>query len=502
MERGNPEFVPLMEREKAGLEVASSTEGKIEEVVMSSGIYRGPEDESSKNLLSFSYNEENGDFKGERDVTGIEFIFIKDVLATLPSGTKLKIFVQKDEFGKQKKFLEEWRDALKAVGIDQDRVDMEVVESWKKAYAGGWMRDYMLLSADGERVFIPRCNTSQRDQSDLSKFSTDVAKKLKLEPLQCPFYFEGGDVKVDNERLFVGALSLIGEISLDSEERKIKPAKNDNALIEEKISKMQNFFGGEVVLVGRNFLNQKLNNKEFPTFSNSTQREILMPPLFHLDLYFTPLGNNQVAIGDVDLLVDLVKKQSDSPGQSFLNSVEQVRTSIVQQLDGFVSEKYSSIFRMADVFSGDFIDYLNEGSQSVRGREFDVIKRYLNSVADEAAAAGMEVVRLPFLPSIYKRDITNGAFITYNNSLVENYEEEGNRRRRIWIPTFGPKHGSRKLANGERVATDMLNIIDNEAARILRRIGFEVVPVGSGMEKTLLGGSLNCKFLDIRNKKK
>jgi hypothetical protein len=100
----------------------------------------------------------------------------------------------------------------------------------------------------------------------------------------------------------------------------------------------------------------------------------------------------------------------------------------------------------------------------------------LNAVSGQLVAQGYFVERVPLLP--FTSELApNGAWYSYNNSLVEVTDDA----RRVVLPGYG---------TGDRTALDRL---DAYAADVWARIGFEVrVARGPFAHLAQLGGSVRC----------
>ncbi len=492
MEGRSREFSPPVEYLKKNLEVASGTSGRISEVLMATDITRDGENSVYYDTLG----DLKVSFRGQQ-----QMVLIKKFLASLPEGVKLKIIVQEEGDGNSRRALEDLQESLRVTGIDPDRVETEIVESPEKSKSNVWLRDYMLMGADGKTVYAPRHDLVNDKGNNKISFVKDVAKKLGLNVVDCPFYFEGGDLRPDGDRLYVGASMLAHDIVLDQQTEKSGWPKIDIPNLKDKVKELQSFWGGEVVLVGEDYLERELSVSG--GLFNLTDREkdnrYLGISPYHLDLYFTPLGHNQVAVGDVNLFLSLLKSEGGANGEYFLASLEESFRKLSEQAEGYPKDAFR---KSTQKFSKDVMALLSSQpnynyGQADRLKGIENARQYLDDVSSQMERMGLEVVRLPLMPIDLGGKVSS-ALITYNNSLVEDFEENGQEKRRIWLSTFGAGRRSRAILGNKRILTDVLDLVDGEARKILKKAGLQTVAIDSGLELTVAGGSINCCLMDIR----
>ncbi|MDO8509579.1 MAG: hypothetical protein Q7S24_00360 [bacterium] len=477
-----------------GRELASSVDGRIKEVLVSFGpITRRGLFASAD--ISWRHEKMSG-----TDYGSMSLIMIKNLVQTLPDGVKLKVVARSNvNHDGNESLLAEFYSALQSVGIDNNRVELEIIPNRHQDITKSWMRDRFLLSADNKKMFVPYL---QDEKNEYSKFLSELAVSLGLEIIHCPFYFEGGDIKVIADKMYLGTKTVVDNL-------KDRRADDQTTEYQKLLKEFSDFFGMEVVVVGQQNFSSKL---EHATYAS----ELTFPPLFHLDLYYTPLGNNDkgqplVAIGDVSLFYKIIKEQGDDWVEQLHNSFEAVKARKKQESIGFDSNKINvkaleSGIRNATgpEMKGDFDQFLQkDGRRMIRSAS--LIRRislYLDQVADEARQRGFEVVRLPLMPQIadapFSINLGDTALITYNNSLVEDFTDKGEHKKRVWLPNYGRTWKSKKDPDGKRKSTDLLDIVDREAERILRGVGCIVQNVDFGVEHTVDDGSLHCRLLEFR----
>ncbi len=480
--RRNFDFLPARETELFKPEVASNVEGKIEQVIWTTGFNFDSEEGS---LWAHRY----GDMLKGGEVAGLKLVFLKNLLADLPKDVVLKIIVSKSPNENTKKLISDLSEALVNVGADEKRLQIEVSENAYQGRNKEWARDYWLLANDGQTIYTPNYQAKKDKELQLNQYSETAAEGLGLKRIECPFYFEGGDIRVAESKMFIGLDTILDNLKAS------KISITLDAILE-MAQKFSRWFGmEEVEVVGLDYVKKIISDQSFRQSNQIEKDKMLRPPFFHTDLYFTPLGGGKVAIGDIKQFFRILS-ESGCDEKNIKYSFLQVLNKLNEQLKGF--SKLADFERMLKDCVGTILDVVNSGQSIENHPAIGRIQLFLDRVAEQMEESGFEVIRLPIMPNFgNERTNDRSAMITYNNSLVEKYFDGQSVVSRIWLPSYGANR--RSIDNdGRRVPADALDMVDDEARRILKNNGIEPLPIETGFERSLYGGSLNCSLLEKR----
>jgi len=299
-----------------------------------------------------------------------------------------------------------------------------------------WARDsYVMVKApDGKNaVMEPRGRTRYPGLSDRNVADRIVATTGER-LITSPLVFDGGDLRVSGENLFVGAITIIQNIP------KGKLATPDN--VQQVVEKFQKQFGKKVIVVG---FTQEIDAQGnaggylAPLQTTAEKAE----PVFHLDLYFTPLNNNTIAIGDPAL----TKKVLKSMGKSIFSKREAELSGKGTLAEGL------KIMEALKRFKG------SKGSLPNQ--------RQLDQVASDMKAKGFNVIRVPYFQ--------DGDYpMSYNNVLVENFKDGNEQVTQVSLPQYG------------------IPELDKIAIKVYQKAGIKVIPIDGLLPGIYQMGALDC----------
>jgi N-dimethylarginine dimethylaminohydrolase len=247
-------------------------------------------------------------------------------------------------------------------------------------YSYGWSRDGRLILQylDGTIAVIQPERTIRGDSSSISDILCMNYPDLVTDVQTTRLYFEGGDIVVDGEHVFLGYNTVeynMGSLGLSENE---------------VVALFQDMLGKEVVVIG--------------------SRDI-RPPYGHVDMYLTPVGDNTVLLGDPSLCSYIIQGWTEEERREHLFDIA-----------GRMFEYFITVnFNMFDIL-------LNYNLSSEISGGLDWIEVQLKEM-------GFNVVRVPLLipPSRGLGDLQTIPFITYNNVLLENHEGG----KIVYMPVYG-----------------------------------------------------------------
>lgn len=255
--------------------------------------------------------------------------------------------------------------------------------------------------------------------------------------------FEGGNIVVDEEKVFIGENTIIlNAITL-------------NKAPEEIVEIFQTEFKREVMVIGP-----------------------APQPIPHIDMMLTPLGNNKIAIADSKLGAKIVKNILDTQPEA------------IQQ---FEKKSEQWFFGHPDIQSLQLINGETYPSPELEGatpkaiEESFKLAEYLDALAETFEQRDYQVFRIPLLQQWDTSDPTKQPqhsdtadkqyrprldypILTYNNVLLEQ-RQGGNR---VYLPQYG------------------LLGLDLAAENHWQQAGFDVVKVSGFTTSALYGGALRC----------
>ncbi len=387
-----------LEELESSVEIASNTEGKIQEVIF----------QRSGDYFDFAY---------------ISFLQNRpDILITMVVSSEEE---KRDFLGK-----------MKIADIPSSRCRFIVMGVNDKDISV-WARDsyVMTRTSDGKNVVMePRGRTYYPGHGD-----RDVADRIVATTgerlITSPLIFDGGDMRASGKYLFVGAITIIQNIPAG------ELATPEN--VQKVVAKFKKQFGKEVIVVG---FTQKIdehgNAGEYlaPLKTDMDKAE----PVFHLDLYFTPLSNNTIAIADPQLTKEILEKMKDTDFDKATVELQKYEdnTYLIERTIGALKQ-----FRNA--------------TESLSNQED------LDRIAADMKSQGFNVIRIPY----FQRYVSP---ISYNNALVENFLENGKQITQISLPQYGIKE------------------LDESAVHAYERAGVRVLPINGLFRGIDLMGALNC----------
>ncbi|MBU0757033.1 MAG: hypothetical protein KKF44_03130 [Nanoarchaeota archaeon] len=195
----------------------------------------------------------------------------------------------------------------------------------------------------------------------------------------------------------------------------------------------------------------------FSTMFEDKDIEILsdVPDLFkHIDVKAAYVGHNRFVVGDIEMAVRIINEDTD-PKE-------------IEEWEDRMKEEYRLF---------PFIQTLTELSM-----EYDV---NLDDFANDIAALGYKVIRIPYLPNLYnlenEQNIRTPGLI-YPNVIVmvdeENPIDDPTFKPRVLMPTYG------------------LKSLDEAAKRVYENLGFEVREIPSVLP-SIYNGAIHCLTNDI-----
>jgi hypothetical protein len=269
---------------------------------------------------------------------------------------------------------------------------------------------------------------------DDDQMANALAEALQIDVRQSSLEFEGGNIVVGNESVFIG---------FDTIEKNMKNLQLESPVVVDRFAVE---FGRPVVVVGE-------------------QKQTIG----HIDMVFTPLGDNKVAVADSRLGASIVKESlASAPLQ-------------IERFERRCEKKFFGHPRISKV-------QLRGGGAISRpplvGKTVQVLDESLalaselDQIAQQVEAAGFNVVRIPALiPAQSDRVDEFGnakpeyPFLTYNNVLME---IEDATTRIVYLPQYG------------------LSTLDAEARLVWENLGYDVRPIRGFAISSMYGGALRC----------
>lgn len=495
MRQHSPERMPSLEvAEEETIPILSDTEGRITKLVATS-TFLFATDEAELDEIPMAkryghyYDPQDSHLK-TAELAGLKLLFLKELLASLPAGVTLVMVIPTTMNARHTgRLIADFRAGLASMGIDDGRVEIKLAPNSLQLGKTEWARDYWAVGGDNRTLIVPNYGISDRKLGsvrNMDNYAAKFADGLGLEKVDCPFYFEGGDLKSDNGVLYIGLDGIIS--NLEKEKRHINIDE-----VKSMARRMGEWFGMEPYIVGLEFLEHTLKNSPrfFSQKSSDRAKEIKMP-FFHIDLFFTPLGDNKFAVGDIGLALDILRDEfGENAGSVMRMSLDQIDRKVYQELGetagtiDFAESLSKKIKPTINALEG----RLSNGMRMFLEQAMDFLDDFTNGLTE----SGREVIRLPLLPDV----ISRGAIVTYNNSLVQNFYEDGSYAHQVIMPTFGVPRRT-VIDSGKHVRSDAFHVLDEAAKKILNRAGFSTITVPNGFTRLAYAGSLNCGLLAIR----
>ena len=379
---------------ESGVEISSNTEGKIQEIIF----------------------QRRGD---GFDATYLSFLQKRpDISVTMVVSSE----EEKEDFVKK----------VQKAQLQQNRCNF-VVMGTNDRDISVWARDsyVMTRTSDGKSaVMEPKGRTRYPSAGD-----RDVADRIVAttgeQLLTSQLIFDGGDMRASGEYLFVGAITIMQNIPQG------KSATPEN--VQEVMNKFEKQFGKKIKVVGST---QEINkNGEKGKYLEPVSTDVeKAEPVFHLDLYFTPLNNKTIAIADPNLTKKILQNMQDK-------NFSEMATELMEGIGSYEILQELRQFR--------------DTSESLPSQ------KELDRIAAEMESQGFTIIRVPYFQAL-------NFPVSYNNSLIENYSENNEQITQISIPQYGIK------------------ALDAAARNVYEQAGMKVIPIDGLAPGVTQMGALNC----------
>ena len=323
----------------------------------------------------------------------------------------------------------------------------KLVESWKIAEPqrfnyleltqpmNFWVRDDFVV-ASGNRLIVPQRHTHQ----GLPESLVEITKNEKLSSVYSTLKFDGGNVVVGDNVVFVGYNLILENIS---------PAlPTEKALYKSMVQ----LFGKPVIAVG---------SPEAPV------------PHEHIDMFITPLHDGSLLVGDPKMAVDILDKQPGLMHQAygkvyFDETTTPLQADIKQALfstDDFVSRLNGDLL-VANASSEEPEEELTLPMLYAKNALPSTIRSFDRIVTDLRNKGFKKIRRIPIL---INRNIDQGPFITYNNMLLDDVAG----KKIAYLPRYN------------------LAPLDQAAKQVMEKAGYEVRPIDV-QNIAFYDGTLRC----------
>lgn len=395
-----------------------------------------------------------------------KIILAQDILAVLPSHTRLKIIAPLANSNQDPLISSEI--ITSRVAISDVLADVFPPENhfcpansdfeYESVKDSKWLRDHGIIDSVSNKLIIPFSIHS--DDKEMNKFMDSMSQSLGLEVVNAPFDFTGGNILFNGNHVFIG----------EDEIRKSIPSFFESK--EKALESIGEFFQKEVQILGAS------------EYQNTAQE------VFHLDLCVTFLGDKQVSVADIDIFNNLLGSRS------YVNDIINALDLAMFNEEQYYEKKIPSILSPTGVMRdsnhchevvSDSIYELHKDAHF----KIDRTRRYLNGIAEKLSGLGYEVIRTPFIPSLSEKIHINGAHISYNNSIVENFSNKTISQKNIYMMRFGAP-----LENGR--SPNILQLMDLTAQETYESVGFKVLWLDAGVRNAPELGFLHCLTLEKR----
>lgn len=196
-------------------------------------------------------------------------------------------------------------------------------------------------------------------------------------------------------------------------------------------------------------LEQKFNSKLYIIGRDdpSTDR-VESQPVFHIDMCVTQLDKKTVLLADPKIAADTLKKLKEENPDEYEKQIEEFCSSagISRHTCEMWLERSSARY-----------------TYSEEDTNFDAARKHLES-------EGFKVISIPYISGSSHRI----PYMTYNNCLMNDYTaEDGRHVKQVFLPTYG------------------LKAVDDQAIKIYKDLGYEVIPLDFN-DTAKLQGALRC----------
>lgn len=357
---------------------------------------------------------------------------------------------------------------LKGKGIDPHRANITFIElephrTWQLRDAFyPFIRDIFIMADDNTIILPKRAKRFSVDYSAMEEEIDYVKGMLGFKVIISDLVFSGGDIIFTDRFQYIGINTILANIDGKPSKEKVEAVKK----------KFEEQFGRSVIIV-----------------SDKEAQPIGHHDIFHVDMYLTPVGENEVLLADSVLGYNLMEELPRGSFESSCRNIYKERRKLVaegllydrlardpQELDNHEkpSDNITGLMPASREFQGLITPGYSNKEASLE------LQRCLSLIEQNLTQQGIVVAGyLPYL-QLWKGD----HFFTYNNMLLEDYTESDQKRvRRALVGISG------------------MTGIDIYAEDVLRGFGFEVVPISGTFE--LLGagsrGGLHCLTNETRS---
>ncbi len=331
-------------------------------------------------------------------------------------------------------------DSVQVLLLVSDRASFETnsgnnrvkfIELPKKTDISIWPQDpFIVVGTPDHKKLITPCVFDREDDHIMP---IGLGEMLDIPVIRSELHFEGGNIVSGEEAVFIG----FNTIAINS-----KLLEVDAAVIR---SKFQKLFGRRVIVVGEE------------------QQEVT-----HIDLVFTPLPGNRIAIADSRLGASLMQNLLDNNPEEMASFEQQAENNFFGRAD---------ITELADQLGNSIVRPAVVGKAQENIKASIAAGDQLDAIAQQMSEAGYEVERVPALvPDLTLqrkqsgKEKTNYPFLTYNNVLLE----ERNGTSVVYLPQFD------------------CPTLDNAAAERWAEMGFKVKTISGFSTSAMYGGALRC----------
>lgn len=308
-----------------------------------------------------------------------------------------------------------------------------------------WPQDpfVVLTSSHGNEILMSKKFERADDAAMAPHLAEHLGWPLTLSSLE----FEGGNIVVDEDKVFIGENTIVFN------------ALSKDKTVKEIVQQFQQDFKREVFVIG-------------PT----------PQPIPHIDMILTPLGNKQFAVADSRLGAAVVQKiLNENPAQ-----VEQFELQSEQYFFGHPDIEAIQLVN-GEVYHAPGL----QGASNIAVEQSLKLADYLDALSASLQKKGYRVFRVPLLqqwqedlPTFTDEQLSNDSYrprlnypiLTYNNVLLESRENE----KRVYLPQYG------------------LATLDESAQQSWEEIGYKVIQVDGFTTSALYGGALRCSVKVLR----
>jgi hypothetical protein len=455
-----------------------------------------------------------------------DLLFISNVNKDIPADIALNIHLVGPEDETEK--IEDHVKAVVEFSDTSPKREINISRSTNQIASAGWIRDNAVRASNGKEIIMTSVRGFMNFERifDRSFLETQLAKEGQ-EVVHAPFYFDGGNIRSADGVVFLGPQVLRNNVVFSKIDSVIRTPEEEEKLLVKDVTleavkniqkDIEKFLQGETQIVG---------GEKYAT-------EYEAQPIYHIDLFFTPLGDDAFAIGDTNVVADLMREYEDDEGNvseamlaSFMQILKKEDERLGDNFDEYIDLEYEEsddedseggdlgggsemVYPMGSFALGDeylpnmFNDRIyrklkeNKNLENAQGEDEALLHdaiQFLDDTQKQISSMGSRVVKVPFIPLANPKE-QKGAFITYNNVLIDRGGEDG--KPRVFLPYYGKK----KPFSHERDAVhpyDFFERLDEIAYKAYAEGGYEVVSIGNRFDRLARNGALNCSLLETRD---